>query len=208
MAVANYHDIHGSLPPAYIADADGKPMHSWRVLILPYLEHQGLYDQYDFSEPWDGPNNRRLLDQRPEIFGFSDNASSVAATTNYLAVVGNETAWPRGKSMKMRQIGDGTGRTILIVENHGGGIQWTEPRDLDLATMSLKIGAESTNGISSRYDPPAVVTVEGRVNKLSMELSPKTLRALLTANGGEKIPLDTHFKEIPDGRDRPMKDEK
>jgi len=45
LAVANYHDSHGQFPPPYIAEADGKPMHSWRVLILPYLEHGELYDQ-------------------------------------------------------------------------------------------------------------------------------------------------------------------
>ena len=55
-----YEDEHGCFPPAYVADASGRPMHSWRVLILPYLDQQQLYDQYDFSEPWNGPNNQQL----------------------------------------------------------------------------------------------------------------------------------------------------
>ncbi|HZW34640.1 MAG TPA: DUF1559 domain-containing protein [Isosphaeraceae bacterium] len=45
---------------SYIADATGKPMHGWRVLILPFLEQSAVYNQYDFSEPWDGPNNPRM----------------------------------------------------------------------------------------------------------------------------------------------------
>ena len=36
-------------------------MHSWRVLLLPYLDRSDLYKAYDFTEPWDGPNNRKLL---------------------------------------------------------------------------------------------------------------------------------------------------
>ncbi len=35
--------VHGYFPPAYVADADGKPMHSWRVLILPHLEKDALF---------------------------------------------------------------------------------------------------------------------------------------------------------------------
>ena len=62
MAVANYHETYGCFPPAYVADRDGKPMHSWRVLILPFLEQRELYNAYNFAEPWDGPNNRKLAD--------------------------------------------------------------------------------------------------------------------------------------------------
>src|SRR5579872_1042254 len=52
LALAQYESQYGRFPPAYIADADGKPMHSWRVLILPYLDEESLYSEYDFSEPW------------------------------------------------------------------------------------------------------------------------------------------------------------
>ena len=58
LALLAYEADHGQFPPAYIADENGKPMHSWRVLILPYLAEKSIYDAYDFTEPWDGPNNR------------------------------------------------------------------------------------------------------------------------------------------------------
>ena len=57
-ALQAYHQANGCFPPAYIADKNGKPMHSWRVLILPYLDYDDLYKAYDFSEPWDGPKNK------------------------------------------------------------------------------------------------------------------------------------------------------
>ena len=60
IALQSYHDEYGSLPPPYVAAADGQPMHSWRVLLLPFLECEPLYRQYRFDEPWDGPNNRKL----------------------------------------------------------------------------------------------------------------------------------------------------
>jgi hypothetical protein len=62
LALHNYEAANGAFPPAYVADADGKPMHSWRVMILPYAEEPALYKKYRFDEPWDGPNNRQLWD--------------------------------------------------------------------------------------------------------------------------------------------------
>jgi hypothetical protein len=68
LALHNYHEDHGSYPPAYIADENGRPMHSWRILLLPYIERGDLYKQYRFDEPWDGPNNRKLASQMPGLY--------------------------------------------------------------------------------------------------------------------------------------------
>jgi hypothetical protein len=178
-------------------------MHSWRVLLLPFLEQRDLYEQYDLDEPWDGPNNRKLLAQRPSVYAFHDKESQTGTVTNYVAVVGDKTVWPQGKSLSMDQISDGGALTILIVENQGGDIPWTEPRDLEFAAMSMEVGTPS--GISSRFDPPAVVTADGSVHTLSLGLAPATLRALLTARGGEDVPVDSHLKEVSDGRRRPVR---
>src|SRR5262245_15742705 len=68
LALQNYHDTFGSFPPAYIADSKGQPIHSWRVLILPFIEQRQLYDKYRFDEPWDGPNNSNLHGEIVEVF--------------------------------------------------------------------------------------------------------------------------------------------
>src|SRR5437867_1183897 len=65
IALRQYHELHGCLPPPYIAGEDGEPRHSWRVLLLPYLSEQPLYAAYNFDEPWDGPTNRLLASQIP-----------------------------------------------------------------------------------------------------------------------------------------------
>jgi type II secretory pathway pseudopilin PulG len=68
IALHLYHEDYGSFPPAYTVDASGRPMHSWRVLILPYLEEAGLYKQYNLEEPWNSPNNLAVANQVPAIF--------------------------------------------------------------------------------------------------------------------------------------------
>src|SRR5438067_2250340 len=58
LALHRYYQAHGGLPPAAVQSKDGRPLYSWRVLVLPYLEEQALYEQFDLDEPWDGPHNR------------------------------------------------------------------------------------------------------------------------------------------------------
>src|SRR5688572_4292944 len=114
-------------------------MHSWRVLLLPYLEQSDLFKQYDFKEPWDGPNNRKLADKMPKVYALHAKPSLGNVTTNFLAVVGPNTAWPPGRRIGYKDVVDGTGQTILIVENDGAGVHWMEPRDLRLAEMSFVV---------------------------------------------------------------------
>ncbi|KKL58567.1 hypothetical protein LCGC14_2224090, partial [marine sediment metagenome] len=77
VALHNYHYEHGHFPPAYLTDDEGTPIHSWRVLILPYMEEDELYDAYSFDEPWNGPNNIRLANRMPAGFHcFSEPESN------------------------------------------------------------------------------------------------------------------------------------
>jgi hypothetical protein len=205
LAVANYHDQYGCLPPAYIADADGRPLHSWRVLLLPYLDQRDLYAAYDFSEPWDGPNNRKLLARRPRVYALSDSTSQRGTLTNYLAVVGPETPWPGRTTLRYEDIRDGAAQTILIVENVGAGVHWSEPRDLDYSTMNMTLADQPADGVSSRFAPPAVVTVSDEVRTLRIDLPPETLRALLTAAGAEEIG-EHELATISDANLRPLRE--
>jgi hypothetical protein len=194
IALHNYHDTYGSLPPAYIADESGRPMHSWRVLILPFLEEKALYDQYRFDEPWDGPNNRQLEAYMPRIFRCpSDPGAKPDSTlTSYLAVVGPGTAWPGEKSRTFRDIKDGTSQTLLVVESHNSGIHWMEPRDLHTGQMAREINPTHGQGICSCHPECAgVAFVDTSVRFLeAKEVSHTALDALLTIAGDEDEPLD------------------
>ena len=137
MAVANYHDTYGCFPPAYVADGDGKPMHSWRVLILPFLEQGELYRAYDFAEPWDGPNNRKLAAEMPRAFACPNRPDGDAPDpwTSYLAIAGPGTAFPGAGTTTLGDAIDGPARTIFVAEVADARVHWMEPRDLDLAAL-------------------------------------------------------------------------
>ncbi len=140
LALHNYHDIYGQFPPASVPDQDGKPMHSWRVLILPFIEEQLLYEQYAFDEPWDGPNNRRLLSQIPYMYRCPSDIRTerhISEWTSYVAVVDGQAAWPGSTSAKFSDFTAGTAQTVLVLEDQSQEIPWMEPRDL--VTSLLRI---------------------------------------------------------------------
>ena len=194
MALHQYHDIYDSLPPAYLADENGKPMHSWRVLILPFLDEEKLYKKYRFDEPWDGPNNRKLHDKMPEVFRCPfDKNEHDERFTNYVAVLGEKTAWPFEKPVKFDEITDGLSNTIFVLEMKDSGIHWMEPRDLEFNKMSFKIDDDEKPSISNSHIwvdgsrvPFHVLMADGAYRLMPFDIPEKLLRAVLTINGGEK----------------------
>jgi prepilin-type processing-associated H-X9-DG protein len=190
IALANYHDKYQSYPPAYVADANGQPMHSWRVLILPYLEANDVYTAYNFDEPWDGPNNSKLADRMPEVFRCPSNIEA-SPLTNYVAVVGADTAWPGAVGRKRTEIHDGQANTIQVVEAGGSGIHWMEPRDLTLDEAVKGVNAAAGPGIMSNHPGGANVGFcDAHVLYLPEDTPPDVLRALFTVDGNEDIRAD------------------
>jgi hypothetical protein len=188
IALQNYHDKFRRFPPAYVAHADGKPMHSWRVLVLPYIEEREMYAQYNFSEPWNGPNNRRFADKMPSTFRCP-LAPGDSNETNYVAVVGPLTVWPGSQSSKLRMISDGSSKTISIVEVNNSGINWLEPRDLSFEEALQGVNPPVRRpAISSRHAGGALaVFCDSHVSYLPDDTPLDALRALLTASGGEAV---------------------
>lgn len=194
MALHNYHDVYGSFPPAYIADANGKPMHSWRVLILPYFYETGIYDQYRFDEPWDGPHNRDLARRVSNSHWHcpSGPLGDGSPLTEYVLVVGSGTAFPGQTCTSLSDIHDGPANTIVLVEIANSDIHWMEPRDLEIDQMSFRINDANRPSISSPHPAgPAVVFADGiTAYRLEPSLSPATLRALTTLAGNEDVSRD------------------
>ena len=202
LALLNYHSDHGHFPPACVTDADGKPMHSWRVLILPYMEGKALYDQYDFDEPWDGPNNSKLADQVSWEFDCPNEPDTDRdfSVTNYVAVVGPRTVWRDG-GMSLEDIPDGGGNTIMLVEVADSKINWMQPTDLSWEEALGQVAPKSSAGIAFRHTEGETyfhhgirvtnaVLADSSLRILLEGISPKTLEALLTIDGGESIDLD------------------
>lgn len=181
-------------------------MHSWRVLILPFIEESRLYDRYNFEEPWDSAANRQLMSECPNVFHMYDEQNERDEITNYLAVIGDDTLWPDQGTIGYGTIGyenipDGSDRTILIVENRRGGVIWTEPKDLHINTMTLTPGTDPVNGISSWKNPPAVVFADGSLHRLDASVTASDVRALLQRSDAQGDPQIA--PQMEDGRDRP-----
>ncbi len=204
MAVANYNDAYGRFPPAVTNDANGRPAHSWRILVLPFLEQRELYNAYSFDEPWDGPNNRKLESRMPPLFAFAGtNKDGTSTATNFVAITGPETVWPPSSGMLHSEIGDGPSNTIQFAEYNGPAIHWMSPVDLEFSTMSFTVGNPA--GIDSQYLTPAVAFADGSVRRLDANLSPIELRSMCTANGHESENVNAHAEEMDDARKRPLK---
>lgn len=186
IAMQNYHDVYGVYPPAYLADANGKPMHTWRVLILPYLGSGSVYQRYRFDEPWDGPNNSRLAAEMPPAYRCPSDPAT-ANTTDYVVITGPGTMFDADKSISQRSITDGTSNTLLVVESAQAGINWMEPRDLDAGKMTFTINGPGGEISSNHPGGANAAMVDGSVRFISGSVSSQTLRGLSTPAGHEPV---------------------
>ena len=197
LAMHNYHDTYRTFPPAYIADEDGKPIRSWRVLVLPIVEQMALHDQYDFNVPWDAPENQSAANA--VIPGYacpSDPASSAARTdTSYVLVTGKGTMFEVGKQPTFREILDGTANTVMAVEVRGSGINWSEPKDLDIEAFVAMFGPNGTGRNASPHPGGMnAAFADGSVRFLPFSMSPQDARGVATSAGGERVNLDNTYR--------------
>ncbi len=183
-ALHQYHDTHGSFPPAYVLGEDGQRWHSWRVLVLPQLGHDQLYQQYHFDEPWNGPRNRLLLGKMPLVFRCPVVKSK--ELTNYVAVVGPQTVWPEQYACKISDLIDGPDDTIQLVELPKSDIAWLEPRDLTFAQTKSQLPA--TPAECGHDEGFHVALPDLGVRLIKAQLHHEIWRTLLTRNNGGFFP--------------------
>lgn len=180
LALHNYEAVYKSLPPAYTVDANGNRLHSWRTLILPYLEYQALYAQVDFSKPWNDPANAVL--QTADIpFYRCPSALPEPGTTNYQVVVDPSSMFPGSTSVSFMKVSDGLANTVLVVEvDRTQAVKWAEPKDLDL--QSLQASGEGWHrGVRN------AAMGDGAVKAISNSVDPNVWRAFVTKDGGEFV---------------------
>ncbi len=189
LAMHNYHSVHGCFPPAYIPDENGNPKHSWRVLILPYMEERALYNRYNFDEPWDSPANQQLAPLMPKVYNCpSDALSDGVSETSYLMVVGPGTVGEGSTPTRIVDIRDGTSNTVMVVETAGTAINWLEPEDWDTSQGDFSINEGLGMGIESDHAGVAnVLFCDGSVRSIPEWTDPEDLEALTTRDGGEEV---------------------
>lgn len=176
LAMHVYHDMYNEFPPAVVKDADGKPLYSGMVLLLPMLEQQGLHEQFDKDKAWDAPENLALSNMNLPVFLDPSNPSNIAGRTDYLFVTGKNSIFEDIPGMKhsLNTITDGVSNTMLVIEVKGNA-SWAAPNTWD---------------ISQPFDGshPGVVQAvfaDGSVHALSKKIDPETLRRLVERNDGQ-----------------------
>jgi hypothetical protein len=120
------------MPPAVVYGEEGKPLYSWRVLILPYIEQNDLFQEFHLNEPWDSPHNIRLLEKMPAT--YAPPAGKAWKVPQYHTVchvfVGRGAAFEGREGLRFpRDFTDGTSDTLLVVEA-GKPVPWTKPEEL------------------------------------------------------------------------------
>lgn len=188
LAMHNYHDTYKTFPPAFIPDEDGEPERSWRVLVLPFLDTQTLYERYDFNESWDAPENQFAVATDLSTYRCPSDPDSVPTETSYVLLTGPGTIFEEGKQPSIRNILDGTANTIMAVELSGANINWCEPKDLDIADFVAMFGPnQASNSRSSHLGGLNVLMADGAVRFLSFDNEAAFAEALATCNGNETI---------------------
>jgi hypothetical protein len=194
LAMHAYHSVYQRFPPAvYYDDPRGKisvpgdkPLLSWRVAILPYLDEQALYNQFHLHEPWDSPHNKALLAQMPRVYVPASAGPGEPYATYYQVFTGPAAPFPQSPfegraSPALIDFTDGTAKTFLIVEA-GQAVPWTKPEDIPYALERPlpKLGGMYRDGFYA-------AAADGTIHYIPRETPENTIRALITHCGGEEV---------------------
>jgi hypothetical protein len=183
LAMLNYHDVYKQLPPAAIRDKQGRPLLSWRVALLPFVDANKLYQQFHLDEPWDSPHNKPLVAKMPAVFRPRSATLRAEGKTTLLVPVGKQTIFGPPEGVTIRDITDGTVNTILIIDaDQADAVVWTKPDDLKVD------GVDSKQALfGGRKDAVFCVFADGSARRLPPQITAETVHALLTRNGGEVV---------------------
>jgi len=183
LALYNYHDDYESFPPAYTVDENGNRLHSWRTLILPYLEQQELYSRIDLSKSWQHPSNAEAFKKVPTVYRCP-SADLTEHHTTYLCLVGESLCFHPTRGRSISELTDGTSNTLMVMEVAlKNSVPWMSPQDADeqmFLSLSKDDKVAHTGGIQAALS-------DGSVRFLSADLASETRRALISINGNETV---------------------
>lgn len=176
--IDHYLEHYGHFPHSSISQ-NGKPPYSWRVAILPYINREDLFKQYNFNEPWDSPANRRLLEMTPPE--FLSSSSRDGRLTNVVAVVDEHSVFSAARDIRDSDVTDPQAHTITVVVIPNADIPWTEPRDLSFAQFVAIIRNTQNRASSGRVR--FITNWAYSHGEFSGNEPDELLRALITIDG-------------------------
>ncbi len=190
LAILNYEAANGHFPAYANFDENGKPLLSWRVHVLPYLDQQALYEQFHLDEPWDSEHNRQLIPLMPQV--YIDPSSPQYATedghTHYLVVKGDGLAFDGSeKGRSFANFRDGTSNSILVVQcTDTAAVPWTKPQDFEPKKQT------PLTGLANGFHPGGFLAgfADGHVQFISDAVDSTVFWHMLTIAGGEVVPFN------------------
>ncbi|OWK36166.1 sigma-70 family RNA polymerase sigma factor [Fimbriiglobus ruber] len=182
LALFDYHDEHDAFPDD-IRDKNGRPLLSWRVAILPYLGQHFLYKQFKLDEPWDGPHNKKLVEESPEIYWSARPVMKAVAPgcTYFQRVAGKGALFEPGAKVRMQDVGDGLSNTLSLVEA-GPPVPWSKPADVpfDPAGPPLVLAGPFVDAVH-------VAMADCQVFRMKANANPEMVRKIITRDGAEVV---------------------
>ncbi len=145
LAISNYEMANGSLPPVYTVDENGNRLHSWRTLILPYIEEQQLYDSIDLSKPWDDPANAKAREAVVSVYACPGTFAEPPLTT-YLALLGPNCGLSVATDKTVDDFEQAGKFTPVVVDMPSDqAVHWMSPQDTDLAALAQLASHDELN---------------------------------------------------------------
>ena len=183
VAAHNYADVHNQFP-AFSKSESGRPLLSWRVMLLPFLEHAALYNEFHLDEPWDSPHNKTLIGRMPDVFRSPGVKLSQPGMTTYQTVMGEDMIFePDGGNVSFQDVTDGTSNTVMAIDaSPEFETIWTKPGDLmpDIAKMRKALEDRFMNG-------GLILLTDGSVRQLRKGLDDAAIMNMFSCNDGQVI---------------------
>lgn len=176
VALFNYHQEHNGFPPAYTINERRQKLHSWRTLILPYLDEQQLYDSIDLSKPWDDPVNLEAGENRPTVFSCP-SAKLADSHTTYMAFVGDDRFLLENHSRMLDSVPDGSQCLAVIDVSTALSTHWMNPTD-----TANEFASEFTRQSLNHNGVAIVAFADGSASTVSQSISPETLSQLMSVS--------------------------
>jgi hypothetical protein len=182
----SYEYTHRFLPNN-VSSKDGKPLLSWRVLILPYLEEEDLFKQFKLDEPWDSEANKKLVGRMPTVYA-PVRVKAEPGQTFYRGFAGPDTMFEPNRQITLAAVTDGTSNTAWVVEA-GEAVVWTKPDDLpfDPKKELPKLGGLFDGEFH-------MLTVDGAVHRVRKDFDPAEFKKMVTRSDGEVVDHGKVFK--------------
>lgn len=195
IAMCNYLDKEKQFPPVFTCDKEGKPLFSWNVALLPYLDEPNsnenkTYNLLKKDEPWDSPHNAKVLSSS-RIFSFNCPSNGKAnCDTNFVAIIGPGTIWRNDKAVGLREVKKGTSHTVALVEVADSGSHWAKPFALTVEEVlermktgkGVRISSPHQGLVGPLYVYPPVIHVllaDGAVRSLPAKMPISLWRQIL-----------------------------